>query len=233
MPTPLMTITQNILLSILSEAENKNLVVGKTQLVKYLYLTEVEYYRENGSRLTDLEWKFYHYGPYAFALGTILEGTVFKKEEITISAEKSFNKFTVAEPTKHYNDLVDVKTSLIIKRIIGMWGDKPLQDLLDYVYFETEPMQVVDRRGQSLDFSAIKKDESATVIPLKASKDAEKRIAELRDRFSKRLSELSEIRPVEEPFTEEYKQALEAWEEEERSDLGDISKIKLTITKQK
>lgn len=228
-----MNSAQNILLSILSEARNKNLPVGKTQLVKYLYLTEVEHYRETGSRLTDLDWKFYHYGPYAFELETILEEKIFKHEEIKISTEKSFNKFTVAEPTKHYNDLVDVKTSLIIKRIIGMWGDKPLQDLLDYVYFETEPMQVVDRRGQRLDFSTIKKDESSAIIPLKASKDAEKRIAELRDRFSKRIAELSEIRPVEEPFTEEYKQALEAWEEEERSDLGDISKIKLTITKQK
>ena len=228
-----MTITQNILLSILSEAENKNLFVGKTQLVKYLYLTEVEHYRENGTRLTDLEWKFYHYGPYAFELETILEEKIFKHEEIKISTEKSFNKFTVAEPTKHYNDLVDVKTSLIIKRIIRMWGDKPLQDLLDYVYFETEPMQIVDRRGQRLDFSTIKKDESSAIIPLKASKDAEKRIAVLRGRFSKRLSELSEIRPVGEPYTEEYKQALEAWEEEEKVEPRDISKIQVTITKQK
>jgi hypothetical protein len=228
-----MNSAQNILLSILSEARNKNLPVGKTQLVKYLYLTEVEHYRETGSRLTDLDWKFYHYGPYAFELETILEEKIFKHEEIKISTEKSFNKFTVAEPTKHYNDLVDVKTSLIIKRIIGMWGDKPLQDLLDYVYFETEPMQVVDRRGQRLDFSTIKKDESSAIIPLKASKDAEKRIAVLRGRFSKRLSELSEIRPVGEPYTEEYKQALEAWEEEEKVEPRDISKIQVNITKQK
>jgi hypothetical protein len=228
-----MNSTQNILLSILSEAQSKNLHVGKTQLVKYLYLTEVEYYREAGSRLTDLDWKFYHYGPYAFELETILEEKIFKHEEIKISTEKSFNKFTVAEPTKHYNDLVDVKTSLIIKRIIGMWGDKPLQDLLDYVYFETEPMQVVDRRGQRLNFSTIKKDESSAIIPLKASKDAEKRIAVLRGRFSKRLSELSEIQPVGEPYTEEYKQALEAWEEEEKVEPRDISKIQVTITKQK
>ena len=227
-----MNSAQNILLSILAEAQSKNLQVGKTQLVKYLYLTEVEYYRETGSRLTNLDWKFYHYGPYAFELGTMLEEKIFNNEEIEISAEKSFNKFTVAEPTKYYNDLVDVKTSLIVKRIIGMWGDKPLQDLLDYVYFETEPMQAVDRRGQVLDFSTIKKDESSAVIPLKASKDAEKKIAALRDRFSKRLSELSEIRPAKEPFTEEYKQALEAWEEVERPGLGDISKIKVTITKQ-
>ncbi len=228
-----MNTAQNILLSILSEAQSKNLTVGKTQLVKYFYLTEVEYYRETGSRLTDLDWKFYHYGPYAFELGTMLEEKIFNREEIEISAEKSFNKFTVAEPTKYYNDLVDVKTSLIVKRIVGRWGDKPLQELLDFVYFETEPMQAVDRRGQKLDFSTIKKDESAAVIPLKASKDAEKKIAALRGRFSKRLSELSEIRPAKEPFTEEYKQALEAWEEEEKVKPGDIAKVQVIITKQK
>jgi len=166
-----MNTTQDILLSILSEAQGKNLSVGKTQLVKYLYLTEVEHFRETGSRLTGLEWKFYHYGPYAFELETILAATVFKSEETKMSAEKSFKRITVAEPTKHCSDLVDVKTGLIIKRIIGTCGAKPLQDLLDFVYFETEPMQSVDGRGQSLDFSTIKKDESATVIPLKASRN--------------------------------------------------------------
>ena len=228
-----MNTTRDILLSILSEAQSKNLSVGKTQLVKYLYLTEVEHCRETGSRLTDLEWTFYHFGPYAFELETILNEKIFNREEIKVSAEKSFKKFTVAEPMKHYSDLVDARTSLIIKRVIGAWGPKPLQDLLDYVYFETEPMQTVVRRGQNLDFSTIKEDESAAIIPLKASKDAEKKIASLRDRFSKRLSELSEVRPTEEHLTDEYRQALEAWEEEEGITPLDYSKIQVTVTKQK
>jgi hypothetical protein len=38
---------------------------------------------------------------------------------------------------------------------------------------------------------------------------------------------------VEEHLTEEYKQALETWEEEERVEPSDISKIQVTITRQK
>lgn len=39
---------KELLLQILIEASAKNTTVGKTQLVKLLYLTEVEYYRVAG-----------------------------------------------------------------------------------------------------------------------------------------------------------------------------------------
>src|ERR1035441_5186960 len=44
----------------------------KTRLVKLVYLSEVEYFRQTGQRLTGLDWKFYHYGPYAPALSPLL-----------------------------------------------------------------------------------------------------------------------------------------------------------------
>src|SRR5437879_2552052 len=40
----------------------------KTRLVKLFYLTELEYFRRTGKRLTSLDWQFYHFGPYASAL---------------------------------------------------------------------------------------------------------------------------------------------------------------------
>ena len=100
--------TQNILLSILSEAQSKNFPVGKTQLVKYLYLTEVEYYRETGSRLTNLEWKFYHYGPYAFELGAIFDSPEFSKKEIPLEDGKTFKRFAVTEHWYAYHENIDV-----------------------------------------------------------------------------------------------------------------------------
>jgi hypothetical protein len=43
-----------------------------TRLVKLIYLIELEYFRLKHERLTNLDWKFYHYGPYPPALRSIL-----------------------------------------------------------------------------------------------------------------------------------------------------------------
>lgn len=226
-----MNTIKNILLSVLTEAQNKNFPVGKTQLVKYLYLIELEYFRQTKSRLTDLEWKFYHYGPYAVALEPILTASEFLQQDISFGKGKTYKRFAVAEPLPAYKDIIDTKVSLIIKRVVGQWGNKQLQELLDYVYFETEPMQAVEHRGEILDISTVLKEQQPETIPLKASQETEKKIAELRKRFGKRLIQLGEIEPSKEKTTESYKQALQAWDEEENSEWEGIGKIRITITK--
>jgi hypothetical protein len=45
----------------------------KTRLVGLIYLAEVEYYRPTGQRLTKLDWKFHHFGPYAPSLAPYLD----------------------------------------------------------------------------------------------------------------------------------------------------------------
>jgi hypothetical protein len=222
---------KDILLSLLSEAEHKNYPVGKTQLVKYLYLVELDYFKDYKKRLTDLEWIFYHYGPYAFELESVLESKEFSVQVVLLPNERSYKRFAVAEAIPAYKDIVDTKVSLIIKRIVGQWGNKQLQELLDYVYFETEPMLTVERRGQVLDFSTVIKEPTPQVIPLKASKEAEKKIANLRKRFEKRLTELSELERTREKATEPYMQTLQAWAEEENPGFEGIEKIRITLTK--
>ncbi len=222
---------KDILLSLLSEAAHKNYSVGKTQLVKYLYLVELEYFKDNKKRLTDLEWKFYHYGPYAFELESVLESKEFSIEVVPLPNERTYKRFAVAEAIPTYKDIVDTKVSLIIKRIVGQWGNKQLQELLDYVYFETEPMLTVERRGQVLDFSTVVKEDRIDYTPLKASREAEKKIADLRKRFEKRLAEISEIKPAKENLSEFYQQALEAWNEDETRGWEGIERIRLTLTK--
>ena len=84
------------------------------------------------------------------------------------------------------------KVSLVIKRVVGEWGSRSLPELLDYVYFETEPMEAVKKRGEILDFSTIQKEEAHAVIPLKASKETIARVAELRKRIAPTLQRFSE-----------------------------------------
>jgi hypothetical protein len=56
------------------------IVLTKTPLIKLLYLIDVEYYRATGEKLTNIDWIFYKYGPYAFELEGILTGMGLSEE---------------------------------------------------------------------------------------------------------------------------------------------------------
>ena len=71
--------TKDILLQILGEASERGKTLGTTRLVKFLYHTEFENYRETSERLTDLRWLFYYYGPYAVELDSIFAEREFEK----------------------------------------------------------------------------------------------------------------------------------------------------------
>ena len=101
--------SKDILLQILIEASDRNISIGKTQLVKMLYLVEVEYYRVARERLTVLKWLFYHYGPYALELEEILAHPEFAQEQFKTQEEKDFIRFRVAEQRIPYGWKVDAK----------------------------------------------------------------------------------------------------------------------------
>lgn len=222
---------KNILLAILSETSAKNLSIGKTHLIKLLYLVEVEHYRQSGERLTDLKWKFYHYGPYAHELEAILAEPEFWQETKQTRDEKTFIQIKVSEAPRAYGSFVDAKTGLLVKRVVGEWGSKPLGEVLDYVYFETEPMQCVERRGDYLDFATIKQEAQKPVIPLKASAKAEERIRELRARLAPFFEAMGRRKQTQETLSDDYRAALETWDEEEGQGKKDFSNLTVRITK--
>ncbi|GEM_PF-1033530 len=222
--------TKTILLQILQECHNRGVSIGKTQLVKYLYLAEVEYYRNTGQRLTDLQWLFYHYGPYALELENILREPEFETIQNTIEQGKTFIRFKVAEIDRSYLPTVEAKLSLLVKKIVTQWKDTPLNKLLDYVYFETEPMEAVKQLGDLLDFNTIEQEnELQKVIPLKASKETETKVALLRERIKPFLQSMGET-PIPEPInSEEYVAAIQAWNEEAQEPLLVPQNFRVTI----
>jgi len=225
---------KDILIQVLSEAAEKNKGLGKTRLVKFLYLTEVEHYRETAERLTDLKWLFYHYGPYALELEGILAEREFQRAEIKTQEDKDVILFRVAEPMLPYVRRVDAKVSLVIKKIVGQWIDRTLAELLDYVYFETEPMQAVNKRGEVLDFATVRMESRTAVVPLTASKEVMRKVDELRKRIGPTLSRLAEQRAPLREEGKEYQVAMEAWEEDMGKEIHpeDLQRISLTVTKQ-
>jgi hypothetical protein len=219
---------KDILLQILLEAKEKNLSLGKTQLIKLLYLVEVEHYRETGERLTSLQWVFHLYGPYAYELEDILDEREFEKEEFKTASERDFIGFRIAEPGRSYQAFVNAKVSLTVKKVIGTWGNRSLSELLDYVYFQTEPMQRVKERGEKLDFQAIDREPQEPVYPVSATKDARKKVEELRARVKASLQTFAVTEPIHLQQDRDELEAIEEWDSPpEKAELPDVT-VKLS-----
>jgi hypothetical protein len=157
-----------IIKQILNEAKKMDTTLGSTKLVKLLYLIDVEYYRYHNQKATNLQWRFYHYGPYALELSTLLQGPDLEIEDIELEGEKLFKKIEL----KYENDRgvnLDPIINVITNAVVQEWCTKDLNQILNYVYFDTEPM-IYAKKGDILDFSTIKKPISVKEVKLNEKK---------------------------------------------------------------
>jgi len=138
--------------------------ISKIKIIKLLYLIDVESVRRLGKKYTDIPWVFYLYGPYESALDAYLstlgleEGV--QQEEFQTTDGKTGSVFKSLLKADE-NDVKDPQVRRIVHDTVAQWAAVETNDLLNYVYFETEPMQNATK-GQALDFK--------TVHPLRAEK---------------------------------------------------------------
>jgi len=145
---------KNAIYYIFERAYNKDIPLGKVRLIKLLYLLDVENYRSHQNIYSDLEWIFYKYGPYSFEIEKFLDDIGVTEEEIILSESRFFKKLKLDIEDKEIE--LEIETKAIIEKLIDEWGTAHLYELLDYVYFETEPMYDVKYK-KKLDFFNIKR----------------------------------------------------------------------------
>lgn len=163
----------------------------KTRLIKILYLLEVNYYRHKREKLTDLEWRFFHYGPYSFGLEKILGSPDLERVDIELDEGKSGVKFLLDEDLDKLESQVDVIVPSLIHSLVKRWGDAELNELLDYVYFETEPMQHA-KKNAKLRFEIV-----PPFAPLKTVRVDKEKLNSIRERMNLLLSQKKPlIRPT-------------------------------------
>ncbi len=179
------------------------------RVVKLLYLADLEWRRRHGREpLTNLAWRFWHFGPYATELAEVLGGEEVEVESRELERGKTARRivFDIDVPDKPE---VPEQVSALLGELVKEWGDADLNALLDYVYFETEPMDEA-RRGEPLDFSRI----SETKPRVRPRFDQEKLTA-LRSRLRDRVKALNLPRSaLVVPFSFEQMERL--WDEDDR-----------------
>lgn len=196
----------------LKRAEEDYFPIGKVRITKLLYLLDLEYYRDHGEMFTGFNWIFYKYGPYTSEIDEVLSYAGIELEEEVITLEKSIKRLKVSETEEIYH--VDSKLENYLHRIWTEWGLESLPKLLDFVYFETEPM-IYAKRGEPLNFSKVVKREIPKKI--KWSPEKQKKLQEIGKSIKEKLNKIS--LPLKPMFPKETAEILKIWDEDEIADL--------------
>ncbi|HDD35796.1 MAG TPA: hypothetical protein ENF30_03235 [Candidatus Desulfofervidus auxilii] len=196
-------------------ATQKGMRLTTLRLVKFLYLADLYWARKTGGEtLTNWPWRFIHYGPFcsesleaikrAVELGLIKEKTYPSKYDL----EDEYNIYETNVKPQIADQLPEF-LSIPLNQAIIKWGeDTPA--LLDYVYFETEPMMNA-KKWDFLDFSKAKKTEKRKeikMLPLSPEKvkKARELVKKIKEKYKKALEKKPHVQPV---YDDYYFKALE------------------------
>ena len=163
----------SVVRAIISRVQEREGYTNKTKLVKFLYLFDVAHYRRTGRTLTGFPWRFHLYGPWADDFEALYR-ELTRNGDIEVTTGNRIDLDTEFLRTGDRVDVTnlvdDVTLGFEFRHIVDQWADRRLGEMLDYVYFHTEPMEAA-RRGDYLDFSTVRRDRVEQRFPERARID--------------------------------------------------------------
>jgi uncharacterized phage-associated protein len=148
--------------------------IPKTKLLKLAYLVEVLYKRRFNKRITDAKWVYYLYGPYLWDYNEILQNEAF--DTVSKSIKDDHEAQIINLKNNYHNEDISPDIKFLIISVVRDYGNMDLASLLDYVYFETEPMMNAENRKEILDFDTVLPEIHYKVKELKLEPKIEKQI---------------------------------------------------------
>jgi len=195
-------------------ASNRGEKLTTLRLVKFLYLADLYHARvSKGATLTGWPWAFVYFGPWCKEANEALEVAAkkrvvqFEERPSNYDDEKDYRLYWL-EDTDEEPKIIDVLPSYVWSKLqwaIQKWADDSY-GLLDYVYFETEPM-IEGKRGGMLDFTKAQMPEVTKRVEMKKiSKakidEARSAVARLRDKYKTAMRSKSPQGPIDTVFFE-------------------------------
>jgi len=173
--------TYDLIRYVAEAATDRDVALGRTKLVKLLYLMDIWHLRDYGERLTDFNWVFYHYGPYIFELPRILDALNLDlpQEERFLAEGRTFQAVRHVGPSFHIDPerRFGSRGAQTVTRVLDEWLEEDLNQILNYVYFQTEPMLVAEKRGEALDLTTVKRQFPESMLPSSKSLSPEAELA--------------------------------------------------------
>jgi hypothetical protein len=176
---------KDLLINIIKRIKERypNKPIGKTKLLKLAYLVEYFFYRKTQKRLLEMDWIFYHYGPWSRSYDEILNNHPFIIDKINLDGKMKIHQISI-DNEYHSEEKGDVIVKSTINDVVRRFFPMDLKDILDYVYFDTEPMVKVDKLLEVLSFYSIKPEEHYKVKKYSINY---KKLKKIRKEFEKRI----------------------------------------------
>jgi hypothetical protein len=132
----------------------ENSYATRTKLLKLLYLFDVEYFRIHRRTFTGFDWKFLHLGPWTAQYEELVT-TALAGGQLSERMSKRDTALLYAPEKIDTSELkLPVKDEGLLRQVLHRWAGAETSEILDYVYFNTEPM-LHGVRSLPLDFSSI------------------------------------------------------------------------------
>jgi|SRR5215469_3304013 len=195
-------------------ASNRGEKLTTLRLVKFLYLADLYNARVSGGKtLTQWPWAFVYFGPWCKEVNATIEraaehGVILSKEYPNkYDDNKDYRLFWI-EDAEEEPKVIDILPTYVRSRLqwaIQKWADDSY-GLLDYVYFETEPM-IEAKPGALLDFSQsrmpeVPKKVDIKKIPKAKMEEAKKALDRLREKYKNGVSSRPRQGPTDMVFQE-------------------------------
>ena len=184
---------KDLLIAIVCYINEHDGYVTKTKLLKLVYLFDVEFYRLNRHLFTGFNWKFFHLGPWTREFDPIVDEIVRNGALLeTQSARSEYDtRFFKTESRLDFSSLFPTfRDETALRVVLNTWGDRSTGEILDYVYFRTEPMEH-GIRNEALDFSVIPEDRPEKYVR-SSSGTPSRQITAMRKEFAERIASLQE-----------------------------------------
>ncbi|MBV9762096.1 MAG: DUF4065 domain-containing protein [Acidobacteriaceae bacterium] len=194
-------VVSNLMTAIVTWVTDHDSWVTKTKLLKLLYLFDVEYYRRNGRTFTEFKWKFFHLGPWASEYDPALTGLLAHEilsEQRSNDSEYDTAFYRPLERLETRCAFQNVRDESILLEVLNRWGRRTTGEILNYVYFQTEPMEM-GIRNEPLEFSTIRRERPPAYSRASSGKSASD-IRNLRAKFA-RQQLAKKVAKQDPPFT--------------------------------
>lgn len=161
----------------------------RTELVKFVYLCDVEMYRRFNRTITGLRYEFGDHGPFNWdildeATSMVNEGFLSYRPVPAMSRGCWGWVFDASEDEQHDVRLskLDERTLSVVESVLERFASFSLDALLDYVY--TSPPASLFRKGEAIDFGEWI---SNTDLSYVTKSRIRKRLTELRESAKARM----------------------------------------------
>jgi len=198
--------TQNLIVALINAIRERGGSPTKTKLLKFLYLADLSSYRAAGKTVTGFDWIFFHYGPWTYEYDQVLsemQHLISSERVPLLQDEGEAEIFETSEVVDLEEVLPSYEAVHELDLALDAFANRSLAEILDYVYFETEPMEDAIRDSE-LDFSKVEVGRRVRSYRPSQSAATRLRINEVSQQFRSMQADRKVITPLAPNYDDDY-----------------------------